>query len=187
MTRISSLRSTSALRASSIFDVYHQGDADAVIDNKALTMEHGDSWYPIYTMSRRIGRWENISSSHRDGYGVWVEPDCIWSIDHFYPFEKVDAIFSDGFHLRFAGDSNHQFSVVAATRELVPNTKGQHHINAHNYGLVHFHSLSFVLINLRSDLKPKFKHCSLTVEHNLSFQWFFFRGTICSISMSHFV
>ena len=133
------------------FDVYHQGNADAVIDEKALTMHHKGSLYPIYTMNRRIGRWENITSDindrrdkrykdeRRNSYGAWVEPDCIWSIDHFYPFEKVDAIFSDGFHLRFTGDSNHQHTVTAANHELVPGVGG---VNVANYSYVYSDSLS---------------------------------------------
>ena len=153
------------------FDVYHQGDGNAVVDEKALAMKHKGSLYPIYTMNRRIGRLENINNSTNGGYGVWVEPDCIWSLDHFYPFEKVDAIFRDGFHLRFAGDSNHEFSVTAANRELV-HSMGN--VNVANYSYVYLHSLS-----CPNDLssKSQLKYCLFAAHHNISFEWLFFRGS----------
>lgn len=111
------------------FDVYqHPKHVD--IDEEAMTMQHRGRTYPVYVMQRRIGRWEDINKTYRGGYGVWTEPDCFWDIDTFDPFDRLDAIFSDKFHLRFGGDSNHQFSVTAANQELVPNKTGTDGINS---------------------------------------------------------
>ena len=164
------------------YDVYQQGNGDVKFDEKTMAVKYKGSSYPIYTMNRRIGRWENINTdagSHRynrEAYGVWIEPDCIWSLDHFYPFEKVDAIFTDGFHLRFTGDSNHQHTVTAANRELVPNDNG---VNVADYSYVHLYIYNFTqnIYIFMNDRLNGTMCCLLTANHNISFEWFFFRGS----------